>query len=246
MEQGTLLKLLMAAGLGSRRQLADAIRQGRIRVNGEIAENFSCLVNLKKDIILMDGKLVKPRLKPKIVLMLNKPTGVLATTKDDRGRKTVIDIMPQKYRNIMLYPVGRLDRDTTGLLLLTNDGELTYQLTHPKFEHEKEYLILIEANLNTDETLNIERGIQLDDGITYPALLKETEAYPPFKYSITIHEGRNRQVHRMLAKLGHRVLALKRIRVSGLMLGKLQEGEVRELSAQEIERLLRDSKKVTG
>lgn len=242
MEQMTLLKLLMATGLGSRRQLADTIKQGRIQVNGEIAESFSYPVNLKKDIILMDGKSVKPKLKPKIVLMLNKPAGVLSTTRDDIGRKTVMDILPQKYGNIMLYPVGRLDRYTTGLLLLTNDGELTYQLTHPKFEHEKEYLIHLKDKLNSGEILNIERGIQLDDGITYPAVLKETVAYPPFNYSITIHEGRNRQIHRMLAKLGHNVLALRRVRVSGLRLGKLPEGEVRELSTQEIERLLQDSK----
>jgi 23S rRNA pseudouridine2605 synthase len=233
-----LLKSLMAAGLGSRRQLAYAIRQGKIRVNGAIIEDFSYPINLRSDIILIDDKPVKPKLKPPIVLLLNKPAGVLSTTKDDRGRKTVMDILPRKYRNIMLYPVGRLDKDTTGLLLLTNDGKLTYQLTHPKFEHEKEYLIRIKSKLSPDEELNIERGIQLDDGITYPAVLKETEAYPPFKYILTIHEGRKRQIHRMLAKLGHKVLALRRTRIGGLRLGKLKEGEVRELSTQEIERLL--------
>jgi 23S rRNA pseudouridine2605 synthase len=233
-----LLKSLMAAGLGSRRQLAYAIRQGKIRVNGAIIEDFSYPINLRSDIILIDDKPVKPKLKPPIVLLLNKPAGVLSTTKDDRGRKTVMDILPRKYRNIMLYPVGRLDKDTTGLLLLTNDGKLTYQLTHPKFEHEKEYLIRIKSKLSPDEELNIERGIQLDDGITYPAVLKETGAYPPFNYSLTIHEGRKRQIHRMLAKLGHKVLALRRTRIGGLRLGKLKEGEVRELSTQEIERLL--------
>lgn len=233
-----MLKSLMAAGLGSRRQLAYAIRQGKIRVNGAIIEDFSYPINLRSDIILIDDKPVKPKLKPPIVLLLNKPAGVLSTTKDDRGRKTVMDILPRKYRNIMLYPVGRLDKDTTGLLLLTNDGKLTYQLTHPKFEHEKEYLIRIKSKLSPDEELNIERGIQLDDGITYPAVLKETGAYPPFNYSLTIHEGRKRQIHRMLAKLGHKVLALRRTRIGGLRLGKLKEGEVRELSTQEIERLL--------
>jgi 23S rRNA pseudouridine2605 synthase len=238
MAQGTLLKSLMAAGLGSRRHLADTIRQGKIQVNGEIIEDFSYPVNFRKDIILVDGNPVKPELKPRIVLLLNKPAGVLSTTKDDRGRKTVMDILPQKYRNIMPYPVGRLDKDTTGLLLLTNDGELTYQLTHPKFEHEKEYLICIRSKLSPDEELNIERGIQLDDGITYPAVLKETEAYPPFNYSLTIHEGKKRQIHRMLAKFGHKVLALRRTRIGGLRLGKLKEGEVREISTQEIERLL--------
>ncbi len=236
-----MLKSLIAAGLGSRRQLAHAIRQGRIRVNGEIVEDFSYPINFGRDIILMDGKAVKPKLKPKIVLMLNKPIGVLSTTKDDSGRKTVMEILPGKYRNIMLYPVGRLDKDTTGLLLLTNDGELTYQLTHPKFEHEKEYLIVIKSKLSQDELMNIKRGIQLDDGITYPAVINENRTCPPFNYSITIHEGRKRQIRRMFAKLGYQVLALRRIRIGGLRLSKLKEGEVRELSTQEIERLLQGS-----
>lgn len=239
MEQETLLKLLMSTGLGSRRQLANAILQGRVKVNGETAENFSQPVNAGRDSILMDGKPVQLKPKPKIVLMLNKPADVLSTTSDDRGRKTIVDILPQKFRNMMLYPIGRLDKDTTGLLLLTNDGELTYQLTHPKFEHKKEYLVSIKARLTPEEILALKRGIHLDDGITYPAEIKECQTYPPYSYGLTIHEGRKRQVHRMFAKLGHNVLALKRIRVGRLTLGNLKEGEVRQLSAQEIERLRR-------
>lgn len=241
MTQETLLKSLMATSLGSRRQLAYAIRNGRVRVNGETIEDFSYPIDLRRDIILMDGKPVKPKSKPTIVLMLNKPTGVLSTTRDDRGRKTVIDILPQKYRKIMLYPIGRLDKDTTGLLLLTNNGNLTYQLTHPKFEHEKEYLIRIDCKLSPDEKLNIEKGICLDDGITYPAKLKETRAYAPFNYSLTIHEGRKRQIYRMLAKLGYIVLSLRRIRIGELRLGNLKEGHVRELSSKEIEKLIKTS-----
>lgn len=239
MEPKTLLKLLIATGLGSRRQLADAIIQGRIRVNGEIIENFSHPVNPEKDTILLDDKPVQLKSKPKIVLMLNKPIGVLSTTSDDRGRKTVIDILPKKFHNMMLYPVGRLDKDTTGLLLLTNDGDLTYQLTHPKFEHEKEYLISIKAKLKPGKMLALKRGIYLDDGITYPVNVKDYKTCPPYNYSLTLHEGRKRQIHRMFAKLGHNVLALKRIRVGRLTLGNLKEGEVRELSIQEIERLIR-------
>lgn len=238
MEQETLLKLLMASGLGSRRQLANAIRQGRIRVNGEIIENFSYPVNSERDTILMDGKSLQIKPQPKIVLILNKPAGILSTTSDDRGRKTIMDVLPQKYRNMMLYPIGRLDKDTTGLLLLTNDGELTYQLTHPKFEHEKEYLVTLNAKLGHNEMSHIERGIHLDDGITSPASITEVEVSPPYEYSITIHEGRKRQLHRMFAKLGHTVLALKRIRVGKLRLGNLKEGAIRELSNREIKRLL--------
>ena len=233
-----LLKLLVAAGLGSRRQLANAIQQGRICVNDSIVENFSFPVNPETDIVTINGKTVNLRPDPKILLMLNKPPGVLSTTKDDRGRKTVIDILPAKYRNMELYPIGRLDKNSTGLLLLTNNGEITYQLTHPKFEHDKEYLVFIKDKLKPSEKMSMERGIQLDDGITYPALVKEVKTYPPFNYSITIHEGRKRQIHRMFDKLGHRVLALKRIRVGGLSLKTLKEGEARELTAQETEQLL--------
>ncbi len=240
-EQRPLLKVLTAAGLGSRRQLAGAIRNGRIRINGSKVEDFSYPVSPETDTITMDDKPVKIQSMPKITLMLNKPAGVLSTTKDDRGRKTVIDILPPGYDNIGLYPVGRLDMNSTGLLLLTNDGGLAYQLTHPKFEHDKEYLVCIKDKLNRAEKRSIERGIQLDEGMTYPALVKESTGNPPFNYSITIHEGRKRQVRRMFEKLGHRVVALKRIRINRLSLGKLKEGEVRELTAQETGRLLRDS-----
>jgi 23S rRNA pseudouridine2605 synthase len=175
-------------------------------------------------------------------LMLNKPADVLSTTKDDMGRKTVISLLPQKYRNVMLYPIGRLDKDTTGLLLITNDGDLTYQLTHPKFEHEKEYLIFTRAKLSSVESLHIEKGIELEDGITSPAIIKEFSAYRPYNYSLTIHEGRNRQVRRMFAKLGINIIALKRIRIGELSLSNLKEGAVRELSTPEINKLLQNSK----
>lgn len=233
-----LLKLLIEAGLGSRRQMANAIRNGRIQINGDTVVDFTCPVNFNTDNITIDGEAVILKPRPKMLLMLNKPAGVLSTTKDDRGRKTVIDIIPAKYRNTGLFPIGRLDKNTTGLLLLTNDGELAYQLTHPKFEHEKEYLVRIKDKLSTSEKLKVEHGIPLDDGITYPARIKESSNYPPFNYSITIHEGRKRQIHRMFANLGHRVLALKRIRLAGLSMGNLKEGEVRKISKRETERLL--------
>jgi len=238
MKSGTLLKLLVEAGLGSRRQLADAIRQGRVQVNREIIEDFSYPVNAETDTVTVDRKLISLRCEPMVYLMLNKPAGVLSTTKDDRGRRTVIDILPGKYRKLRLYPVGRLDKGSTGLLLLTNDGELTYQLTHPKFEHEREYLVFIKGKLQPSEKEKMERGLQLDDGMTHLAIIREVEEHPPFNYSITIHEGRKRQVRRMFEELGHCVLALKRIRIGSLNLGNLEEGETRELTIQEVETLL--------
>ena len=233
-----LLKLLIESGLGSRRRLADVIRQGRVKVNDEVVEDFLRLVNIERDIIVVDGKRVNLMPEFTVYLMLNKPAGVLSTTKDDRGRKTIIDILPGKYRGLRLYPVGRLDKGSTGLLILTNDGGLTYQLTHPKFEHEKEYLIYIGGRLQPGEKKEIERGVQLDDGMTYPAVIREVKACQPFNYSITIHEGRKRQVRRMFEKIGHCVLTLKRVREGGLRLGNLGDGQVRELSDEEVESLL--------
>ena len=224
--------------MGSRRRLADTIRQGRVQVNGEVIQDFSHPVDVETDTVTVDGKSLSLRPEPTLYLMLNKPAGVLSTTKDTRGRKTIIDILPKKYRGLRLYPVGRLDKNSTGLLLLTNDGELTYQLTHPKFEHDKEYLIFIKDKLQSSEKEEIEKGLQLDDGMTHPTRIKEVKTPPPFNYSITMHEGRKRQVRRMFEKFDHHVLALKRVRVGGLSLGKHKEGQPRELTVQEVKTLL--------
>jgi 23S rRNA pseudouridine2605 synthase len=236
--QEPLLKVLVSLGLGSRRQMVKAIQQQRVSIDGRVAESFSHPVSRQSNTISFDGRPVQWNASPDILLMLNKPAGVLCTTMDERGRRTIMDILPQKYRQSRLYPVGRLDKNSTGLLLLTNDGNLTYHLTHPRFEKEKEYLVQINGRLTPHEKNSIEKGIFLDDGMTYPATVKEHKAYAPFNYSITIHEGRKRQVRRMFEKLGYRVIALKRIRIGGLYLGELKEGEVRELTAQEKIKLL--------
>jgi 23S rRNA pseudouridine2605 synthase len=148
-----------------------------------------------------------------------------------------MDILPEQYKKLRLYPVGRLDLDSTGLLILTNDGALTYQLTHPKFEHEKEYLLQIDGILNPREKQNLERGVRLEDGMTAAASIKEVRA-APFNYSLTIHEGKKRQIRRMFAHLGYRVGALKRIRMGNLLLGALKESQTRELTEREIKSLL--------
>jgi len=233
-----LLKALTEAGIGSRRWLADAIKQGRVKVNGEIAEDFRQPVDVEIDHISISGQPIDLKPRQLVYLVLNKPKGIMSTTSDERGRRTVIDILPEKYRHIRLYPVGRLDKDSTGLLLLTNDGELTNRLTHPRFEHEKEYLVSISGKLNTDEKQKLEQGIELEDGLTHPTEIKEVEA-PLFNYSITIHEGRKRQVRRMFESIGHTVQVLKRIRMGNLNLGKLKEGEIRELSVKEVKALFK-------
>jgi 23S rRNA pseudouridine2605 synthase len=232
-----LLKLLTETGTGSRRKMADAIRNCRVTVNGQVAENFRLPVNIKTDHIQLDNKPVVLTAQKSVCLMINKPAGILSTTEDERGGRTVLDILPEKYRKLRLYPVGRLDKDTTGLLLLTNDGDLTNRLTHPRYEHEKEYLVHIAEKLTGANKQKLERGIELDDGTTAPAKIREVST-SPYNYSITIHEGRKRQIKRMFAHLGYRVLALKRIRIGNLVLGDLKEGVTLELTAREISRLL--------
>jgi 23S rRNA pseudouridine2605 synthase len=232
-----LIRALTEAGVGPRRRMAEAIKQGKVEVNGKTAESFTQPVNTENDRITINGKTVELKPDEIICLMLNKPAGIVSTASDEKGRRTVLDILPSQYMKFRLYPVGRLDIDTTGLLLLTNDGNLTYRLTHPRFEHEKEYLVQIKGRLGAEEKSKLERGIRLEDGLTHPARVKEISA-SPFNYSITIHEGRKRQVHRMFERLGHPLLALKRERIGRLRLGNLKEGEVRRLSPAEINALL--------
>lgn len=232
-----LLKALTKSGIGSRRRLADAIKQSRVAVNGEVIEDFRYPVDTDKDRVTIDGRFIELNIGKPVYLMLNKPKGVISTAKDERGRRTVVDVLPQKYHNLRLYPVGRLDKDSTGLLLLTNDGELTHRLTHPSFEHEKEYLVQVSAKLRLNEKRKLEQGIELEDGRTHPATVTEVPSLPPFSYSVTIHEGRKRQVRRMFGSIGHPILSLKRIRMGNLTLGDLGEGKSRELTAGEVQAL---------
>jgi len=235
-----LLKALTEAGVGSRRRLADAIKQGRVEVNGQVVDAFKYPLNVATDRIQIDGRSVEIKPVQLIYLKMNKPKGVLSTTRDERGNRTVISMLPEKYRRFRLYPVGRLDKDSTGLILLTNDGELTNRLTHPRYEHEKEYLVQINRSLKPDEKKKLEKGLHLEDGLTYPAEVVKVDDCLPFNYRITIHEGRKRQMRRMFQSLGYRVQALKRVRIGSLTLGNLKEGEIRELDAREMKTLLAD------
>lgn len=234
-----LVRVLAEAGFGSRRRVTEIIKQGRVSVNGVPAESFTMTVDTDKDSIQVGGHQVDSLPKETVCLMLNKPAGVISTVKDERDRKTVIDILPPEYRKIRLYPVGRLDSETTGLLLLTNDGDLTYRLTHPGFEYEKEYIVRVAVRLTRQEMERLEEGIKLEDGVTSPAQIKMDTSLPRFSYNLVIHEGRKRQVRRMFERLGHPVLELKRVRFGGLELGSLKEGEIRKLKKTEIKRLLK-------
>lgn len=233
MPSESVIKLLTSSGCGSRRQMTAAIKQGRVAVNGRTIESFNHPVDILKDTVSLDGKKLVFDKEPRIYLMLNKPEGALSTTESERGEVTVIDLLPPEYQGKRLYPVGRLDKDSTGLLLLTNDGDLTFHLTHPRFQQKKEYLVKIEGQLTPDEISKLEKGIELEDGKTSPARVRPVSSNG-YNYAVTIHEGRKRQIRRMFASLGYRVLELKRVRLGPLRLGDLEEGETRHLTATEI------------
>ncbi len=236
-EKENLLGVLIQSGIGSRRKLAAAVMEGRVTVNGEVASNLRQPVDSRKDRIAVDSKELQRQKEEFVYLVLNKPPEVLSAVSDDRGRDTVTGYIPEKYRHLRLYPVGRLDMDTTGLILLTNDGELTNRLTHPRYELEKEYLAVLDKSLTSDEIKRLEQGIELEDGVTAPAKVKRTSDTSIIGYTIVIHEGKKRQVRLMFRALGRRVLRLKRIRMGRLTLENLKEGDVRELTGREIRRL---------
>jgi len=216
--------------------MTTAIKRGGVAINGEMVESFNHPVDPASDVVTIDGRPITVVAEPNVYLMLNKPAGIISSTTDTRGGRTVIDILPEKYRSIRLYPVGRLDKDSTGLVLLTNDGGLTFRLTHPRFEQEKEYRVRLDRALQREDVASLEKGIDLHDGRTSPARVKTLER-PPFSYSMTIHEGRKRQVRRMFAVLGYSVRGLKRTRLGSLRLGTLREGETRELTPIEVRQL---------
>ena len=236
-EKEDLLRVLTGAGVGSRRKIAAAIIEGRVTVNGKVAENLRQPVDTRKDRIALDGTEITLAKEEHVYLLLNKPPDVLSTVSDDRGRKTAIDYVPEKYRHLRLYPVGRLDKDSTGLLLLTNDGELTNRLTHPRYRHDKEYLVTLDREITPDEKNRLEKGIVLEDGITAPAKVSKLKDNLEFVYSVVIHEGRKRQVRRMFESFGCHVFGLQRIRIGRLNLGDLKEGEVKEIPAAEIRKI---------
>lgn len=224
-----LQKVLAAVGYGSRRVCEDLIEDGRVAVNGETAE-LGRRVNAEIDIITVDGAPVAT--KPGLVhYLLNKPAGVVTTASDPEGRPTVVELVPDEPR---VFPVGRLDFETEGLLLLTNDGDLANRLTHPSFGVDKEYLVHVEGQPSPRALNRLRNGVELDDGVTAPA---KVGALGPDVLRIVIHEGRNRQIRRMCDAVGHPVQRLVRTRIGPLMDTKLQLGEWRSLEPHEVKEL---------
>jgi 23S rRNA pseudouridine2605 synthase len=214
------------------------VADGRVTVNGEVAR-LGRAIDPETDLVEVDGRPapVKPGL---VYYLLNKPAGVVTTAADTHGRPVVTDLVPSEPR---VFPVGRLDQETEGLLLLTNDGELTHRLTHPSFGVEKEYVASVDGSPTRGELRRLREGVELDDGPTAPAQVALIE---PTVVRITIHEGRNRQVRRMCDAIGHPVLRLVRTRIGPLADRSLAPGEWRELTTDEVRALERAAVAKTG
>ena len=226
-----LAKYLAHSGVASRRASEQLVFGGRVTVAGEVVRDPARDVDGSEG-VEVDGRPARSWKGERAVYAVNKPAGVVSTAKDTHGRKTVVDLIPSGRR---LYPVGRLDADTTGLILLTDDGELAHRLTHPSFEVPRTYHAKVRhAPVREDALRRLREGIELEDGTTAPARVKRLGAD---RVELTIHEGRKRQVRRMLEAVGHPVIALERVRFGPLWLGKLEEGQHRRLTAAEIERL---------
>ncbi len=223
-------KYLSECGIASRRASDDLIREGRVFINGKAA-SLGDYVG-EKDEVTLDGTPVTRSVSHRYFVM-NKPKGYVCTVEDDRGRKTVMQLLPPDAGRV--YPVGRLDYDSEGLLLLTDDGELTFRLTHPKNEIPKTYLVRIEGSIGEQQLNKLRSGVELDGILTKRCKIKVVETDKEYtKLHITITEGRNRQVRRMFETVGKEVVFLKRIRIGELSLGSLDRGKVRKLTPEEI------------
>jgi 23S rRNA pseudouridine2605 synthase len=224
-----LAKFLAHAGIASRRAAEELIRAGRVTVAGEVIVDPAFAVAEDERTVTVDGSPALPEAGARVVYAVNKPAGVVSTAADTHDRPTVVSLVPSALR---LYPVGRLDADTTGLILLTNDGQLAHHLTHPSFEVDKTYRAVVGNPPVREATLRrLRAGVELDDGRTAPARVSRVA---PDILELTIHEGRKRQVKRMCEAVGHPVLRLVRVRFGPLQLGTLPEGGHRRLSEQEI------------
>lgn len=230
-----LQKVMAEFGVASRRKCEDLILQGKVKVNAETVTELGVKVDKQKDIIEVEGRTLSSRIN-KVYVMLNKPVGYITSAKDQFNRPTVLDLTSGV--NERIFPVGRLDYDTEGLLILTNDGDLTYRITHPSHNIDKTYRALVRGKVEQKDIETFKQGIVIDDYKTSPAKLEIID----FKnenslVNITIHEGRNRQVRKMCDAINHKVIRLKRISIGSLRLGDLKQGQWRYLKAEEVEYL---------
>lgn len=230
-----LQKVLAHAGVASRRKCEELIAQGRVTVDGAQITEMGHLVDADKQVIAVDGKQVA--VEQKVIILLNKPTAYMTTVSDPEGRRTVMSLLPKVAER--LYPVGRLDYDTSGLLLFTNDGALTERLLHPSRDIEKVYRVTVEGQVDREARQRLAEGIELEDGVTAPAQVEMMRQGEESVVQIAIHEGRNRQVRRMFDALDLPVKRLKRIAFGPIALGHLKTGDWRLLAPSEWKALYR-------
>ncbi len=227
-----LQKAMAHKGICSRRKAEELIAQNKVKVNGTIVNQLGSLVSID-DIIEVEGLSVNNNQEEKVSFLFNKPTGVISSSSDDRDRKTVLDFFKdQPYR---LYPAGRLDFNTSGAIIITNDGELSQLITHPSSHLEKTYIAKLDTKISQEEVDKLEKGVYLDDGLTAPSkvsVLKNDEEKVLVK--ITIHEGRNRQVRRMFEAVNHHVKALHRVSIGFLDVKNIERGTYRKLTTIEV------------
>ncbi|MGI6168963.1 MAG: pseudouridine synthase [Christensenellales bacterium] len=229
-----LQKFLAQAGVASRRKCEEIIAQGRVRVNGKRVDTMGYIVE-QTDRVELDGKLIT-EFSPKLYLLLNKPRGVVSTAQDDKGRKTVLDFVPKELPR--LFPVGRLDYDSEGLLILTNDGAFANRMMHPRYEVKKTYRVKLKGEMTAESIERLKAGVTLEDGLARADAV-DLLGYENGKtyLNISVHEGRNRIIRRMGEAVGHEVLRLRRTEYGPLTLSKLRQGQWRHLSPKELNEL---------
>lgn len=238
MEEVRLQKFLSNHGICSRRKAEELILNGLIKVNGEVVTQLGKKINPEKDEVIYKGNKIGKTDK-KVYILLNKPIGYVTTTKDQFGRDTVLDLVKVKEK---ILPVGRLDMYTSGALILTNDGEFIYKVTHPKYEVEKTYNVTLKGIITKDEIQNLEQGVKIENYISGNAkvkILKLDKEKDISRIEITIHEGKNREVRKMCNSIGKKVLALHRSKIENIDVKKLKLGEWRYLTNKEIEKFLK-------
>lgn len=230
-----LQKFMAQCGIASRRKSEEIIISKRVKVNGKVITELGYKIDPLQDIVTVDGKRIRDREK-KVYIMMNKPKGYVTTVSDEFNRKTVLDLVKDIKERV--YPIGRLDFDTSGLLLLTNDGELAYKLIHPKFEVVKTYIATIKGRPSEEELERFRHGLEIDGYVTSKAEIEILSSIDDKSVvRIKIHEGKNRQIRKMCDKIGHPVTSLKRISIGNLELGTLKKGCWRYLDNDEIEYL---------
>lgn len=237
MEEMRLQKYLALCGVASRRAAEEIILRGRVKINGEKCTVLGTKV-ADGDVVSVDGEEIKPEEK-KYYIMLNKPVGYMTTVSDEEGRPTVMDLITDISKRV--YPVGRLDCNTEGLLLMSNDGDFTYKITHPKHKLDKTYEVLVSGKAEKNALKKLEQGVFIDGKKTAPAVVDIADfGKNSALLTITIHEGRNRQVRKMCASVGFKVMGLKRVSEGGLSLGNLPLGKWRHLTEAEVKRILQN------